>query len=72
MSDIISKTVPAVIKERKHLGAKPYVEGSCKDGFVGPKVNEHGGLKCIKIDYDNSQAIKYYFDGTILTVDLKK
>lgn len=66
------KTVPVVVKERKHLGAKQYVTGACIDGFAGPKVKEHGGLQRIKIAYDTSEVIKYYFDGTVLTVDLKK
>lgn len=72
MSDSISKTVPAVIKEKKHLGAKPYVEGSCKDGFASPKANEHGGLMRHETDYDNGKVIIHYFDGTVLTMDLKK
>ena len=52
MSDSISKTVPAVIKERKHIWAKPCIKSKnmCKDGFASPKANEHGG-------YDNITVI---------------
>ena len=74
MSDSISKIVPAVIKERKQVWAKPCIKSKnlCKDGFASPKANEHGGLMRHETDYDNGKVIIHYFDGTVLTMDLKK
>lgn len=72
MNNIDLKTVPVIVKERKHLGAKPYVTGSCIDGFAGSKIKEYGGLMRVEIINGGNEVIKYYFDGTIITVNLKK